>query len=129
MDCIHSTPGRAPYGARGLKSAGFEPVVYVLWSRPVWGAWIEICVSALLLVCCASRPVWGAWIEMDTVVQREEEMKSRPVWGAWIEIPAVLSVYHRHGCRAPYGARGLKSQWTRGGTELPAVAPRMGRVD
>ena len=34
---------RAPHGARGLKSAGFEPVVYVLcMSRPAWGAWIEM---------------------------------------------------------------------------------------
>ena len=130
MDCIHSTPGRAPYGARGLKSAGFEPVVYVLWSRPVWGAWIEMDTVVQREEEMKSRPVWGAWIEIWPQPSSEPPLpESRPVWGAWIEIPAVLSVYHRHGCRAPYGARGLKSQWTRGGTELPAVAPRMGRVD
>ena len=39
--------------------------------------------------------------------------KSRPVWGAWIEmasasIPARLAI-----SRAPYGARGLKSDLER----------------
>ena len=35
---VSRSAGRAPYGARGLKSVGFEPVVYVLCSRAPYGA-------------------------------------------------------------------------------------------
>ena len=35
---------RAPYGARGLKFLVLALLLSVLWSRPVWGAWIEILV-------------------------------------------------------------------------------------
>ena len=35
--------GRAPQGARGLKSDGWEDVEFVTESRPARGAWVEIC--------------------------------------------------------------------------------------
>ena len=35
-----------------------------LLSRPVWGAWIEICMSLFQPLTLWSRPVWGAWIEI-----------------------------------------------------------------
>ena len=58
--------GRAPYGARGLKSRNYSiSKIYSRTSRPVWGAWIEIkhqpSESPPL---SESRPVWGAWIEI-----------------------------------------------------------------
>ena len=34
--------GRAPYGARGLKSLARWQGVGIVESRPVWGAWIEM---------------------------------------------------------------------------------------
>ena len=33
---------RAPHGARGLKSIGTNTKEVNQWSRPAWGAWIEI---------------------------------------------------------------------------------------
>ena len=36
------TSGRAPRGARGLKSAGHGTAAYQARSRPARGAWIEI---------------------------------------------------------------------------------------
>ena len=56
-------------------------------SRPVWGAWIEICFVLLVVFTVRSRPVWGAWIEMPVWgFQLPIRSQSRPVWGAWIEI-------------------------------------------
>ena len=34
---------RAPYGARGLKCLVLSLLFIMLMSRPVWGAWIEMC--------------------------------------------------------------------------------------
>ena len=34
--------GRAPYGARGLKSLFLHYAALSIRSRPVWGAWIEM---------------------------------------------------------------------------------------
>ena len=56
--------GRAPYGARGLKSTWVRVVIVGALSRPVWGAWIEISRATPRLRLLTSRPVWGAWIEM-----------------------------------------------------------------
>ena len=37
-----------------------------------------------------SRPAWGAWIEIATCQRMEkEDVQSRPAWGAWIEIRAI----------------------------------------
>ena len=101
---------RAPYGARGLKWSGIEITTCPGLSRPVWGAWIEICTPAVCaLRCVRSRPVWGAWIEICVDYlnkislssrapygarglkymkhyQPRDRRRSRPVWGAWIEI-------------------------------------------
>ena len=57
-----------------------------------------------------SRPVWGAWIEIDIrLLSRKQGSKSRPVWGAWIEMIIGMPNICGSACRAPYGARGLKS--------------------
>ena len=79
-----------------------------LLSRPVWGAWIEILLTAdLSAIVCTSRPVWGAWIE---IIHRRPEGDKAPG-------------------RAPYGARGLKFAVKQEHIRRLAVAPRMGRVD
>ena len=57
--------GRAPYGARGLKSNNMLCYNEHSQSRPVWGAWIEMSqFKALSSSGAQSRPVWGAWIEI-----------------------------------------------------------------
>ena len=38
---------RAPHGARGLKQRYFEERIHGKWSRPAWGAWIEILVPVI----------------------------------------------------------------------------------
>ena len=54
-------PGcRAPYGARGLKSAAGLIRPGQLRSRPVWGAWIEIEKGGLLGDRRRSRAPYGA---------------------------------------------------------------------
>ena len=36
-----------------------------LWSRPVWGGWIEIALILVIVILYHwSRPVWGGWIEI-----------------------------------------------------------------
>ena len=73
--------GRAPYGARGLKSHSPSFCVFcIIWSRPVWGAWVEIDLSEL--------------------TRALSDVPSRPVWGAWVEMCQVLGV-RRHGAVAP----------------------------
>ena len=54
---------------------------------------------------------------------------SRPVWGAWIEILVPCYGETPSAGRAPYGARGLKSEPTIRKIIVQEVAPRMGRVD
>ena len=45
----------------------FASIYVFLLSHPVWGAWIEICLSIIArAVARASHPVWGAWIEIMT---------------------------------------------------------------
>ena len=57
--------GRAPYGARGLKSFSALSCFAFVLSRPVWGAWIEIILPVFGFIrVLMSRPVWGAWIEI-----------------------------------------------------------------
>ena len=97
---------RAPYGARGLKFLVVTAGLGSGASRPVWGAWIEIWWRRSAPNGPWSRPVWGAWIEINQLDYIDRAARSRPVWGAWIEIiPGAAA--------AP----------------PPTVAPRMGRVD
>ena len=58
----------------------------------------------------------------------ERTVTSRPVWGAWVEIGSPPARRTGRGCRAPYGARGLKYFGQRTRTGKYPVAPRMGRV-
>ena len=99
---------RAPYGARGLKSALEYVLVNSPASRPVWGAWIEISSLYFFLTASRSRPVWGAWIEISLRRCDTPHHQSRPVWGAWIEMVIVCNGSASADGRAPYGARGLK---------------------
>ena len=78
--------GRAPHGARGLKS-------FLAFS----GA-----------ESCSSRPARGAWIEIADLTEARHGAASRPARGAWIEIPWDFPVAYKTGGRAPHGARGLK---------------------
>ena len=82
--------------------------LFLLWSRPAWGAWIETSTRlfpSFERTCRAphgarglkqsgkisrkgasvSRPAWGAWIETLNDAQKADFWKSRPAWGAWIE--------------------------------------------
>ena len=103
--------GRAPYGARGLKS----PVNFINrgWSRrraPYGARGLKFAAGrAAGRVGIASRPVRGAWIEMIAPTPTNTGSVSRPVRGAWIEIGrAAPDLRLGLPCRAPYGARGLK---------------------
>ena len=79
--------GRAPYGARGLKYGHLGGLHPQAQSRPVWGAWIEICLYPLIVYLPACRAPYGA-----------RGLKSNE---------GQLFVAREAG-RAPYGARGLK---------------------
>ena len=56
--------GRAPQGARGLKSAKSDVLGGTITSRPARGAWIEIAANVQALIIKMSRPARGAWIEI-----------------------------------------------------------------
>ena len=51
---------RAPYGARGLKFKNALAEESAAVSRPVWGAWIEIAMGALLKDLGTGRAPYGA---------------------------------------------------------------------
>ena len=51
---------RAPYGARGLKSKDSRSAQLGGWSRPVWGAWIEIALLQSLYAYMRRRAPYGA---------------------------------------------------------------------
>ena len=53
-------PGRAPYGARGLKYISDLLSYKCYKSRPVWGAWIEMQVVTLAFRARGSRAPYGA---------------------------------------------------------------------
>ena len=79
--------GRAPQGARGLKLECAHLAFLRSPSRPARGAWVEICFLVFCVISSKSRPARGAWVEMLAA-----------------QSPRALSI-----CRAPQGARGLKS--------------------
>ena len=54
---------------------------------------------------------------------------SRPSRGAWIEIGQGAEIAPIENCRAPHGARGLKSPSLVLQMRLDYVAPLTGRVD
>ena len=78
---------RAPYGARGLKQQTGQATAPAKMSCPVRGAWIETSESRR---------------------GRQRRARSCPVRGAWIETKCRCLRIRADGCRAPYGARGLK---------------------
>ena len=51
---------RAPYGARGLKYKAVLGRKHILWSRPVWGAWIEMLIGVSFGYNNACRAPYGA---------------------------------------------------------------------
>ena len=62
-------------------------VAYMISSRPVWGAWIEIAVPDEVPAAHAGRAPYGArGLKFDKCGFCMLEWGSRPVWGAWIEI-------------------------------------------
>ena len=50
---------RAPYGARGLKFSRLVSLAGRSWSRPVWGAWIEIYLAGGVLSGVLVAPRMG----------------------------------------------------------------------
>ena len=100
---------RAPYGARGLKYVKQDVSRETADGRAPYGArGLKLTVFAMTLILLLSRPVWGAWIEICYMVAPPRLPPSRPVWGAWIEIKFHVKQDHQPRGRAPYGARGLK---------------------
>ena len=75
------------------------------------------------------RAPYGArglkWLWVGLITQADE---SRPVWGAWIEIPIVSPPVPCYEL-APRMGRGDCKFPGRIVRAVPAVAPRMGRVD
>ena len=51
--------GRAPHGARGLKSMDSVDRLFALVSRPAWGAWIEMLGRAWQSQCREVAPRMG----------------------------------------------------------------------
>ena len=77
-----------------------------------------------------SRPAWGAWIEIAAAYRIQiPNRQSRPAWGAWIEIRRSRCRWPVPTGRAPHGARGLKSMDSVDRLFALVVAPRTGRVD
>ena len=108
--------GRAPQGARGLKSyvLGVGGIVDV--SRPARGAWVEIPPYLLHAPTYQSRPARGAWVEIAIFASFAAISWSRPARGAWVEISFTSVILSVPQCRAPQGARGLKSSRGLAGT-------------
>jgi len=73
--------GRAPLGARGLKFHGFLAAISPGASRPAWGAWIEMELTARKIFPVESRPAWGAWIEIECLACRPMRYKVAPRLG------------------------------------------------
>ena len=82
--------GRAPHGARGLKSCRPLQARGGGQSRPARGAWIEITHYAVIKKAMLSRPARGAWIEIFLTAYPANQARSRPARGAWIEIPMKM---------------------------------------
>ena len=79
-------------------------------SRPARGAWVEILVGEFFTSMITSRPARGAWVEILEYDSEQVISKSRPARGAWVEIIIVGKFCSVEvDCRAPQGARGLKS--------------------
>ena len=95
---------RSPRGERGLKFLPFYNFIFILWSLPSRGAWIEI-------FCLEHDHGWAG---------------SLPSRGAWIEI--LPSLPHRPcgACRSPRGERGLKLMGRAGRRDLAASLPSRG---
>ena len=128
---------RAPHGARGLKWEKEIALRTAATSRPTRGAWIEICRARYAakikssraphgarglkshfqpnkFLHYTSRPTRGAWIEICNASRASSLDRSRPTRGAWIEILCTMGNSLSQSCRAPHGARGLKSPCTCG---------------
>ena len=100
--------GRAPQGARGLKSHGPHPISTSKGSRPARGAWVEIFIYVYNYVARPRRAPQGARVlkSVRGLTELEGHGKSRPARGAWVEITYLSLV----------DVRGM------------SVAPRKGRV-
>ena len=104
-----SHPGRAPQGARGLKSAPLGSVTRIISRAPQGARGLKFCSregrlvtfsrapqgarglkslqAAALLGVAESRPARGAWVEIrPTILATASSSSSRPARGAWVEI-------------------------------------------
>ena len=124
--------GRAPQGARGLKSVVIKTWIDSDGSRPARGAWVEIYrghgrghhgggrapQGARGLKSMYSyfnpnpngrAPQGARGLKYSTPHYMAESRPSRPARGAWVEIPLCVWRWTtgKNG-RAPQGARGLK---------------------
>ena len=102
--------GRAPQGARGLKSRLLRciPTRHAL-SRPARGAWIEIRKRSTTTATSGSRAPQGAHgLKGMACMAAGCYPLPRPARGAWIEITVTVTTRDFGAGRAPQGARGLK---------------------
>ena len=105
-----STPGRAPYGARGLKFLRECLVAGAAKSRPVWGAWIEIAYLAYSTSVRVRRAPDGArGLKFTKPGVFWCAVQGRAPYGArGLKFVILPGDFVQPVCRAPYGARGLK---------------------
>ena len=101
---------RAPHGARGLKLLLLMLSAFSCPSCPSRGTWIEMRVSlyglSSQIKSCPSR---GTWIEIQNFDRRwRHRPESCPSRGTWIEMHQYDRSRPSYLRRAPHGARGLK---------------------
>ena len=71
--------GRAPQGARGLKSSAYVNTRRLAPSRPARGAWVEIFILLPpLAISFWSRPARGAWVEITRAVKSSTPVSVAP---------------------------------------------------
>ena len=144
---------RSPCGERGLKFHRAPPIMFMLPSLPVRGAWIEITPCRRRFPSSGrSLPVRGAWIEINPQRGGEDEGKRRspcgerglkwlaisewlekrvslPVRGAWIEILLQRRVLQDKRESLPVRGAWIEIIHDRICGRTIVVAPRAGSVD
>ena len=107
-----SLPGRAPQGARGLKSISIAAMFKASCRAPQGARGLKLSSYSLSLLHCYGRAPQGArgLKYFRSGSRTYEGRRSRPARGAWVEILSAWSRLRPASGRAPQGARGLKSR-------------------
>ena len=100
--------GRAPHGARGLKYRLYCSSCSAAESRPTRGAWIEMAHYCLDEGNIGRAPHGARGLKSRGLHSKAPYLWSRPTRGAWIEMSTDCTSPRPRARRAPHGARGLK---------------------